>query len=127
MKMKESEICREYKEAKDKRAQIRILAELNLCEKNEILNILLKNGYELPPERKKTEQKEEKAVCIGPREEKAQEEAPEKPQNMPEAVMSTLYARMDELDEAIKKLEKEYREIAAFVGHYGGEIKAGTA
>lgn len=126
MKMTESEICREYREAKDKRAQIRILADLNVCEKNQIMKVLLSNGYALPPERKRTDQREDEGYIV-PGEEKAKDEPPGGPQSMPESVMIALYARMDELDAAIAVLEKEYKEIAAFVGHYSGEIKTRTA
>lgn len=44
MQMTESEIVRNYREAKNKREQITILADLNRCEKEEIVEILLKNG-----------------------------------------------------------------------------------
>ncbi|MBQ3603927.1 MAG: hypothetical protein IJA02_08815 [Clostridia bacterium] len=42
--MSEADICEMYKSAKDQRAQINILAQLNACKTETIRNILLKNG-----------------------------------------------------------------------------------
>jgi len=42
--MTNEEICREYRQAKDSRHQIQILAELNQCEKEEIIRILRESG-----------------------------------------------------------------------------------
>jgi len=44
MQMTNEEICREYRQAKDSRHQIQILAELNQCEKEEIIRILRESG-----------------------------------------------------------------------------------
>lgn len=118
MVMTEGEICREYRAAKNKKYQITILADQNCCKEEEIRKILIGNGIELLQNKQKMpEQKDTKAV----KEEKAKEEPPRKEKNMPDAVMRVLFARMDVLDAEIAVLEKEYKEIAAFVGHYGGE------
>lgn len=45
MYMTEADICQEYRQAKDKQAQIGILAELNLCTQNEIRALLVRNGF----------------------------------------------------------------------------------
>ena len=130
MEMKAADICKEYREAKDKKNQIIILADQNCCEKEEIMKILLDNGEELPRELqkcRKIQPKEKDAGNIGPGAQKALEGEQAKPQSMPDAVMIALCARMDELDAAITVLEKEYKEIAAFVGHYSGEIRTRTA
>lgn len=42
--MSEADICEMYKSAKDQRAQINILAQLNACRSETIRKILLKNG-----------------------------------------------------------------------------------
>ena len=55
MEMTDSEIVRSYREARDKRKQVKILSQLNLCEIEEILDILTKNGVksqELPRTRR---------------------------------------------------------------------------
>ena len=46
--MSEYEIIKEYGEAADKREQIKILADLNCCSKDEIIAVLHKNGIPLP-------------------------------------------------------------------------------
>ena len=51
MTMNENEIVRSFKEAKKKREQIGILAELNSCSRDKIRDILIRNGIseaELP-------------------------------------------------------------------------------
>ncbi|RDY30175.1 hypothetical protein [Lachnotalea glycerini] len=53
MYMTESEIVRNYKEAKNKNLQIKILADLNACEKIEIRSILIQNNIKLPAAVKK--------------------------------------------------------------------------
>lgn len=47
-------ICSHYRMAKNKRETIRILAELNICSKKEIRQLLSEAGYELPKEREPT-------------------------------------------------------------------------
>lgn len=44
MEMTNEEICRSYRQAKDKNEHIARLADLNLCEKKTILDILSENG-----------------------------------------------------------------------------------
>lgn len=46
MQMTESEIVKSYHEAKRKREQVKILADLNNCSKEEITAILFKNGID---------------------------------------------------------------------------------
>ena len=48
MQMTEEEICKSFKEAKDHRKQVGILADLNCCSKDEIRKILMKNGIDPP-------------------------------------------------------------------------------
>ena len=48
MYMKEEDICREYRQAKDKQVQIGILAEQNLCSREEIAAVLARGGEEVP-------------------------------------------------------------------------------
>ncbi len=47
--MSDGEICRSYSEAKNKGAQIGILADLNLCSKKSIRDILCENGLIAEP------------------------------------------------------------------------------
>lgn len=48
MQMTEAEIVKSYQRAEKKREQIKILAELNACQKQVIRDILEKNGEEVP-------------------------------------------------------------------------------
>lgn len=56
MEMSQGDIVRSYREAVDKKAQVKILADLNVCSQREIIEILIANGVkaqELPHQRKK--------------------------------------------------------------------------
>lgn len=53
MEMTEYEIIKDYGEAKNKAEQIKILADLNMCSREEIINILDKNGIPHPGARTK--------------------------------------------------------------------------
>lgn len=56
MEMSQGDIVRSYREAADKKAQVKILADLNVCSQREIIEILIANGVkaqELPRQRKK--------------------------------------------------------------------------
>ena len=44
--MTEFEICQEFRQSKEPRKQIGILADLNVCSKREIAEILIRNGCE---------------------------------------------------------------------------------
>ena len=62
MTMSDADIVKEYREAKDKKAQIGILADLNTCSRDEIKEILIKGGVspkELPRNRKKKDSPEQ--------------------------------------------------------------------
>lgn len=47
--MNETEICGSYRRADNKMTQIKILSELTLKSEYEIMSIVVRNGYELPP------------------------------------------------------------------------------
>lgn len=59
MQMSEKEIVRSYTNAKDKRSQVGILAELNACPKDAIREILERNGISAPKPGRKSQKKEE--------------------------------------------------------------------
>lgn len=86
MQMSVAEIRRAYSQAKNKKKQVYILADLNGCSLKEILDIV--------------------------HTEKAKE--PEKPKEewIPTPEQKALIDRLDELDGMIGKLEKEYQEVA---------------
>ena len=101
--MSGNDILKEYKEAADKRAQVKILADLNACKPREIAEFLLQCGQEVdkryfrePPQRKR----KPAAQPITP------EPEPEEPASAPEAeepeeqgmtagVLAALLAKVD--------------------------------
>ena len=62
--MTKEEICRDYKLAANKREQIKILAHLNACTKQQIADILVEDGQEVPKwyQKKEEPQEPEKAT-----------------------------------------------------------------
>lgn len=109
--MSVDEIAREYRLAKDKEMQISILADLNMCRKEEIVNILEKQGIEVPKRRgrkKATEEVDEKVV-------EKKETKEEEKMNIPEEVYKLIEKRMEELDQEIKNKEQEYKKLSEFL------------
>lgn len=95
MQMSESEIKRRYKEAKNQKQQIGILADLNCCSKEEIESILgiTKEDNKPPGEMSRGQ------------------------------IMDLLFGKLDLLEKEIKKLEEEYRNISitiSVLGKIGG-------
>lgn len=102
MQMSVGEIQRSYNTAKNKKAQIGILAELNDCSVEEIEKII--------------------GVESGRRKEPA--EVPVVPTELTRGeIMDMLFGRMDVLDKEIKRLEEEYRNLSITIevpGKIGG-------
>lgn len=144
MEMTKGEITRAYREAHNKSEQIKILAELNCCEKSEIEKILKDAGHEIPtrgrkpkakaqtePKRAKikpkttpkTEEKVDFTQCeaIEPVEEEIEEvEEVDYPKEeykepMPVAVWEVLKDRIMIIDSCIKDLEKEKLDIETYL------------
>lgn len=129
MNMTENEIVRQYKEGKNQGQQIKILADMNLCEKEEIEKILIDNGCDIPepnPKRKQknTSTKEKENIP----EEESQEKNPhaagtkESGFRVPEKVKELVNAKMVRLQEAIdacqgkiKEYEAELEELSGFL------------
>ena len=59
MQMSEKEIVRSYTNAKDKRSQVGVLAELNACPNDTIREILERNGISAPKPGRKSQKKKE--------------------------------------------------------------------
>lgn len=110
-----NEICRDYRLAKNKREQIKILADLNCTSTEEIEKVLVDCGEMAQPKPKKKPAKRT-------------ESEPVKMPELSDAVADVLFQRMDELDKLIKPLEdelkplrNEYTEIATFLKRCGRE------
>lgn len=87
MTMQPGEIARDYKAAKNKRQQIKILAELNQCDEEDIKFLLEQQGVEI----KKTGRKKKEVQIVSaddePDEEKEQPEEPKAEEKEPEAAV----------------------------------------
>lgn len=104
--MTASEICREYRLAKDKDKQIGIIADQCGISRDEIIKVLVDCGEMKTPKEKK--------------------KAADKQLSMPKRVGDILCQQMEELDAQISQLEKqleplqkEYAEIADFLKQFG--------
>lgn len=63
--MTKEEICRDYRLAANKREQIKVLADLNACTKQQIADILIEDGQEVPKwYQKKEEPQEPKEMTV---------------------------------------------------------------
>lgn len=98
--MKEADIIKEYKEAKNKKEQIGILADQNLCTRNKIIKVLEAAGEVLP---EVTHAKKEKVV-------------------LPEVVKLAILKMVDELEVEIcakrmeiKKSEKDLEQLLSYI------------
>lgn len=83
MQMSESEIKRRYKEAKNQKQQIGILADLNCCSKEEIESILgiTKEDNKPPGDMSRGQ------------------------------IMDLLFGKLDSLEQEIQRLEAEYKKV----------------
>lgn len=95
--MTDAEICREFREAKNPKAQIEILADLNLCSKNDILKILMMNGQDVTPA------------------------GPKKPGGDNDKVLQLMYDTLDEIEDEIRIWEKKYKAVVETMKMYGQE------
>lgn len=113
MMMSNGEIVMSYRLAKNKKAQIGILADLNCCRRKEIVDILEQKG-----ELKSREDKgmETKAKTTKTKTNVRQQASKPKTEPIPESVSKALMNRIDQLDEIIQEATTEYKEIVGFLG-----------
>ena len=96
--MTAKEICRKYDESADKAEMIQVLADIEECTKQDIIELLECNGRIVPAERKRGRKKVPKLVN-GP---------------IPDVIREALAEKMEKIDQRIKELEpvkKEYDEL----------------
>lgn len=108
--MTKQEICKEYREAKNKSQQIEILADLNLCTKEDIVKLLKDEGEEVAV-RKPRKQRQQKKVV-----------APVINTSIPDFVLDALYEKLERIDREIKEKEKDYKRIVVFIQSNGGKV-----
>lgn len=113
MVMTPNEICRNYREAKNKPEQIKILADMNCISVGDIKKILADGGEQVeePPKTNRGKKPEKN-----------------KPAVMPDVILDILANELDALDMQIKLLQNQldplvdrYSEIATFIKTYGSE------
>lgn len=104
MQMTEKEICQSYREAKDKKHQIEILADLNATNKD-FIKTILERGGEIKPRIKAGR----KAAVINEDFAAAVDDMTGKRVPMPDIVKETIQFGIDALDVKITELEAEYK------------------
>lgn len=114
MQMTNGEIVKSYKEAKEKKKQIEILAQLNACPIANIREILISEGVQFPgPKPKKAEEKAE--APEEPKESKIPEESPKsespKPPKAPIEVIIAVGTYRKSLEEKKKAMELQIKDI----------------
>ena len=97
MSMTEFEICDSFRRARDPRMQIGILADLNVCRKEDILKILILNGQDIS-----------KAV-------------PKKSRVKRDSIQQMIYSLLDEIEAEIIDAEKKYLKIVEGMKQYADE------
>ncbi len=105
--MTEHEICREYRAAKYKNQQVGILAQLNSLEEGQVVEILLHGGekvryFPFPRGKRIRRELSDKEYCC------------------------ILSKRLEELDQKLAEMEKEYRLIAKIMKHYPMAVEGGN-
>lgn len=102
MEFDEGEICRNYRYAKDKVEQVQILAELNAVKRKTVIDILTSAG-------------EKVRIPIAGRTKKISvQEMTDK------QYAKAVIRRLDVLEDKIRPLEREYKELVAVLGCCGG-------
>lgn len=97
-----NEICRKYDDAADKAEMIQVLADMNECTKQDIIELLESNGRIVPASRKRGRKKISK-LTTG---------------QMPDVIREALAEKMDKLDQRIKELEPVKNEYDRLVEQY---------
>lgn len=114
--MTEEQVCKEYREAKNPSKHIGVLADMNICKRSEITDILVKHGLITAPKpvepKKATPKRPAKPKTVQPKVE-------EEPKELPKEVCVALEKAMAEIETEIKQLEGQYKVIASFLWNGG--------
>lgn len=103
MEFDKGEICRNYRYAKNKVEQVQILAELNAVERKTVIDILTAAG-------------EKVRIPIEGRTKKTSVQ-----EMTDRQYAKAVIRRLDVLENKIRPLEREYRELVAVLGCCGGQ------
>ena len=99
-----SEICKKYNESNNKREMIKVLADMESCTKEDIIELLEYNGCEIVRE---TRGRKAKSSAV---------EQVKEP--MPDVIREALAEKMDKIDQRIKELEPVKNEYDRLVEQY---------
>lgn len=105
MEFDKGEICRNYRHAKDKVKQVQILAELNAVERRTVIDILTAAG-------------EKVRIPIAGRTKKTSVQ-----EMTDRQYAKAVTRRLEILEDKIRPLEREYKELVAVLGCCGGQMK----
>lgn len=119
MQMTEAEIVKSYQTAARQTQQIKVLAELNLCEKKDIREILEKHGCSVPHYGNRYT-KTPKTTKNG----KNEQNKVEKTTSSPVSVINAVKLRMSALNDQIKPLETRLEELATEYNALNDWLKA---
>ena len=130
MYMKDNEIVREYREGRDKKQKVKILADMNGCTYEEIVEVLRKQGIDVSGVERKKRGRQGTKETVVPAEEKksnvaaglpAETEKPAVAAGLPDIVRDTITQRMIEETEKMetcarqmKECERNIKELNAF-------------
>ena len=120
--MSAEEICREYRTAKDQKAQIGILADLNACSPAQIKKILQENGEAVELRGRPSRPPQERAVDAPPKAPKR----PKAPASAARAYIEDLLARRKAAEEQIREIDRELYALVNMIAD-GSEKKPGRA
>ena len=132
MNMTPQEIAREYREAKDKGNQIKILADENLTDRKEIIKILREQGEitDKVPRSKGMRAKATPSAAVSTKE----EEEPSAAVDIPESVITACQRELvymqqgiDRRKEAIEKMEENIKELKGQIAEDEKQMKEITA
>ena len=125
LEMTLEEIVRSYREAKDKAAQLEILADLNVCSREEIRRVLLEGGVkqqELPRKRTRRSEVAEETVVEAPVDEGL--EVARRRDLVEEALKALKGKLMDECIELQEEFLRIKEEFLATEAELKGKINA---
>ena len=122
MQMSDAEIVRSYREAKDKRSQVGVLAELNACNKDLIREILKHNGINAPkPGRKSTTEPEPVKAALTEMAKKAVKKEPAEKStedDTPDELLLFAVERLKSLQEDREARERDIQTMQSIVDDY---------
>lgn len=130
MNMTPQEIAKEYREAKDKGNQIRILADENLTDRKEIIKILREHGEitDKVPRAKGIRTRSEKTAAVEAKEEKKEEKGaavkvPESVITACERELVLMQQKIDEDESSIEMMEKSIKQMKDRIAENEREMK----